>query len=316
MSPRSVVAILSVPILSVLLAGAAAAADRVFPPGSRIGLVPPAEMVPSRGMTGFRHPRSGAAIIAIEMPAEAFPGLAASFTDPALKAQGFAVTRRDAPQVGGGSAILITGDQTDNGRTVPKSVLLASDATMTALVIGQLPPGASAADLADVEAALKTVAFRAPLGIDEQLASLPFRIGDRSGFRVIRAMAGNSVLMTDGPSDVVRQASQPVLIIAQSFGPAPGPDQREAFARSALVSNNFVKEAVLERSQSFKQGGADWHEIVARAKEAGSDTPVVVMQTIRFEPDGYMRSVGIVKAEDRDAVMPRFRKVVDSLAAQ
>lgn len=303
-------------ILSCLLAGAAAAAERVFPPGSRIGLVPPAEMVASRGLTGFRHPRSGAAIVAIEMPAEAYPGLVASFTDAALKAQGFALTRRDAPQVGSGSAILVTGEQTDNGRTVPKTILLASDPTMTALVIGQLPQGASAADVADVEAALKTVAFRPPLGIDEQIAALPFRIGDRSGFRVIRAMAGNSVLLTEGASDVIRQASQPVLIIAQSFGPAPAPEQREAFARSALVSNNFIKDVVLERSQAFKQGGSDWHEIVARAKEAGSDVPVVVMQTIRFEPDGYMRSVGIVRSEDRDAVMPRFRQVVDSLTAQ
>lgn len=303
-------------ILSVVMAGAAAAADRVFPPGSRIGLVPPADMVPARGLTGFRHPRSGAAILAIEMPAEAYQGLAASFTDPALKAQGFTLMRRDAPSISGGSAILVTGDQVDNGRTVPKTVLLASDATMTALVIGQLPQGGSAADLAEVEAALKTVAFRPPLPIDDQVAALPFRIGDRSGFRVIRAMAGNSVLLTDGPNDVVREASQPILIVAQSFGPAPGPEQREAFARSALVSNNFVKDAVLERSQGFKQGGFDWHEIVARAKEAGSNVPVVVMQTIRFEPDGYMRSVGIVRLEDRDAVLPRFRTVVDSLASQ
>ncbi|WP_375461014.1 hypothetical protein [uncultured Enterovirga sp.] len=306
----------SLVILTILAGGPALAADPVFPPGSRIGLVPPAEMVPSRGLTGFRNPRSGAAILAVEMPAEAYANLAAGFTDEALKAQGFAIARRDTPEIGNGKAILITGEQTDNGRSVPKSVLLAAQPNMTALVIGQLPQGAPASDVAAIEAALKTVAFRAPLGIEEQLAALPFKIGDTSGFRVVRAMAGNAVLLTDGPNDTIREASQPVLIVAQSFGPAPGPEQREAFARSALVSNNFVKDAVLERSQSFKQGGSDWHEIVARAKEPGSEVPVIVMQTIRFEPDGYMRTVGVVKADQRDAVLPRFRRVVDSLAAQ
>ena len=40
----------------------ARAADPVFPGGSRIGLVPPDGMVPSRGITGFNDPKSGAAI--------------------------------------------------------------------------------------------------------------------------------------------------------------------------------------------------------------------------------------------------------------
>lgn len=297
------------------LAGAAAAQAPVFPAGSRVGLVPPPDMVPSRGLMGFRNPRSGAAILSVEMPAEAYLNLAATFTDDALKAQGFALTRRTAPQIGSRS-ILVTGEQSDGGRPVPKSVLLVSEPGMTALVIAQLPPGASEADRAAAETALTTVAFRPPLALDEQVAALPFRMADRAGFRVVRTMAGNAVLLTDGPGDVIREASQPILIVAQSFGPAPGPEQRESFARSALVANDIVKEAMLERSQSFRQGGSDWHEIVARAKERGSDTPVVVMQTIRFEPGGYMRSVGIVRADQRDAILPRFRQVVDGLAPQ
>ncbi|MDB5591471.1 hypothetical protein [Enterovirga sp.] len=309
---------LTAALLSSLLAlaGPAAAQTPVFPAGSRVGLVPPPNMVPARGVAGFRNPQTGAAILAVEMPAEAFPGLAATFTDEALKAQGFSLTRRDAPQIGGGKAILVTGQQGEGASSVPKSVLLASEPGMTVLVIGQLPHGAPEPDVAAVEAALKTVAFRPALSLTDQVGALPFRIGDLAGFRVVRTMAGNSVMMTDGPSDVVRQASQPLLLIAQSFGPAPGPEQREAFARSALVANNFIKEPVLERSQSFKQGGSDWHEIVARATETGTETPVVVMQTIRFEPDGYMRSVGIVDAKQRDAVLPRFRRIVDSLAPQ
>ena len=299
--------------LCLIAAGSAFAADRVFPRGSRIGLVPPADMDVQRGLTGFRNVRTGASILAIEMPPDAFPSLAATLSDDALKMQGFALKGRDAPTIGSTKAILVTGEQTDNGRTVQKTLLLAADPGMTALVVGQLPQGASPQDLASLEAALKTVAFRSPLTIDEQVASLPFRIGDIAGFRPIRAMAGNSILLTDGPSDVIREAAQPVLIVAQSFGPPPAVEQREAFARQALISNNFIKDAVIERSQPFRQAGGDWHEIVAKAKEMGSGMPVVVMQTIRFDRDGYMRSIGIVRAEDRDGTLPRFRKLVDSI---
>lgn len=304
-------------LLFVVTAGAACTAELVFPPGSRIGLVPPDDMTLSRGLSGFRNPKSGAAILVVEMPTEAFPGLAAGFSDEALKAQGFSLKRRATPTIGGVSSILVTGEQNDNGRSVPKTVLLASEPNMTALVVGQLPQGASAEEVASIETALRTVAFRPPLGLDDQLAALPFGLTDTAGFRPVRAMAGNSLLLTDGPSDVVREAAQPILIVAQSFGPAPfQADRREAFARQALVSNSFIKEATLERSQGFRQGGSDWHEIVAKAKDASSGTPVIVMQTIRFDGDGYVRAIGIVRVDQRDEILPRFRQVVDSVRSR
>ncbi len=302
---------------SALAGGSAAAKEPVFPPGSRIGLVPPDDMVLARGLTGFRNTTTGAAILAVEMPADAYPSLAAGFTEQGLRQQGFAETRRSVVEIAGGpAALLVTGQQVENGRSVPKSVLLTADPTFTALVIGQLPQGSSEAEIAAVETALRSVTLRPPLGLEQQIAALPFRLRDVAGFRPIRALAGNSLLLTEGPSDVIRVASQPVLIVAQSFGPAPPAAAREAFARQALTSNTFIRDAVLERSQGFRQGGSEWHEIVAKAKETSSGQDVVVMQTIRFEPDSYIRAVGMVRPESRDDILPRFRRVVDGLLPQ
>lgn len=294
-------------------AWAAGAGEPIFPPGSRVGLVPPADMTLARGLTGFRNAQTGAAILVVEMPADAYPGLAVGFTDEGLAAQGFALQERSSPEIGTGKAVLVTGTQAASGRQIPKAVLLASDPSTTALVIGQLPEGASAADQASVAAAIRTVTFRPALTLDEQLGSLPFRLRDTAGFRPVRALAGNSLLLTDGPADVVKEAAQPVLIVAESFTPPPPASLREAFARQALLANTFIKDPVLERSQSFRQGGSEWHEIVAKAVEATWGTPVTVMQTIRFEPDSYVRAVGIVRTEQRDAILPRFRQIVDSI---
>lgn len=301
-------------ILGLALSASAFAADPVFPPGSRIGLIPPGQMKIARAISGFQDPSTGAAIVTIEMPADAYPSIAAGFTDEALKTQGFTLKSRDTVKVGAGNALLISGTQSDAGRAVPKTILLAADPTLTGLVIGQLPVGAPQAAQEELRTALKSVAFRAPLSIDEQLAALPFRLADSAGFRPIRAMAGSSLLLTDGPNNVVRNAEQPILIVAQSFAPGPSaPDQRDAFARNALVANSLVKEPVLERSQSFRLGGADWHEIVAKAKDGPSEQPVIIMQTIRFAPDSYVRTVGVARPEQRDDLLPRFRRVVDGL---
>lgn len=291
----------------------ALAAEVVYPPGSRIGLVPPANMKLSRGIAGFQDSATGAAIVAIEMPADAYPTLSAGFTDDALKTQGFTSRTRETVHVGKSDALLVSGDQHEPTRTVPKSVLIAADPGMTILVIGQLPPGAPAEMEEQVRAALRTVAIRAPLSMAEQIAVLPFGIGDFADFRPLRAMAGNSIMLTDGPNDSIREADQPVIIIATSFSPPPPPEQRPALAQSLLVANAFIRDPVFERSQSFRQDGADWHEIVAKGLDVASGRPVIVAQTIRFSPDSYLRTVGVARVENRDAVLPRFRRVVDSL---
>jgi hypothetical protein len=126
-------------------------------------------------------------------------------------------------------------------------------------------------------------------------------------------MAGNSLLLTDGPNDGIAAAGQAMLIVAKSVDTGPAPDKRGAFARGALASIDMARDLVLERAQGFRQGGADWHEIVARGVDAASGTPVVVMQTIRFSPVGYVRVVGVARAAARDAVLPRFRAVIDSV---
>lgn len=303
-------------IFALLLAGTAMAADAVFPPGSRIGLVPPPNMTTARGLSGFRNESTGAGILLIEMPPDAYPGLAATLTDQALKAQGFALRTRDNVPIGPSGATLVTGEQDEAGRRSIKSMLLAAEPQMTVLVMGQLPAGAADADVAAVEKALRTVVFRPALSLAEKIEALPFGLGDLAGFRPVRTMAGNAVMLTDGPNDMIREVEQPVLIVAQSFGPAPPAGQREPFARSGLASNNFIRDSVLERSQSYRQAGTEWHELLAKAKDVTSGRDVIVMQTIRFEPDGYIRAVGIVRPEARDEVLPRFRRVVDSLIAK
>lgn len=303
-----------------LLSVTAHAQDAVFPPGSRIGLVPPVGMKPSRGMAGFQNPETGSALALVEMPADAYPNLAAGFSEEALRAQGFTLKTRETVKVGGTDGLLVTGEQHQGARIVPKVVLLAPQPTMTVLVIGQAPDEApsdhTATILAELRTALTTVALRPPLSMDEQLAALPFRIGTLAGFHPVRVMAGNAVMLTLGSSDTVREAEQPTMIVAVSLTPPPPVEQRDAFAKAMLVSNTLIRDTVPERSQSFRQNGADWHEIVAKAIDGPSGRPVIISQTIRFERSGYLRTVGIARSEQRDDALPRFRQVVDSLTLQ
>lgn len=288
------------------------AADPVFPPASRVGIVPLDDMVLSKRFSGFENSEKATAITFSEMPPEAYNELAAGLTKDALKRQGIDVTARESLKIGAASGILISGAMTGavKGR---KWVLAVKGADMTALLIAQVEGGADGYSEQQMRKALTSVALRGPVALDEQIAALPFRIGDKAGFRPVRVLAGNSVLLTDGPLDTVRRLEQPVVILAISLAPPPISEQRDRFARAALVSNQSIKQVAVERAESFRMKGQEWHETVAKAVDSASGEPIIVMQTIRFDADRYVRMVGIARIDQRAEMLPRFRNVVDSI---
>jgi hypothetical protein len=302
---------------SLILPALAAAAEPRFPPGSRIGMAPLPEMEASKRFTGFEDAAKGLAFTFVEMPREAYQELSSGLTKERLKEQGVTLKAREELTLGERKAVLVSGEQSLGQLAVRKWLLVVEDSTMTAFVIGQALPASQGRSEEEIKAALSTVAIRPPLALDDQVAALPFRVTERAGFRAVRVMAGNSLFLTDGPMDTVAKAEQPVLILAKSTSPAPPPGpQRDSFARSALYGNAIFKDLVLERAQSFRQRGSDWHEIVARGADASSGEPVVLTQAIRFAPDHYVRMLGVVKAADRDAALPRFRAVFDGVEVE
>jgi hypothetical protein len=302
-------------LLGLLASMALAAAEPVFPPGSRIGLTPPKDMNVSKRFAGFENPSKSTSISLVEMPADAYEQLTAGLTSEVLKKQGLTVTAHEALTLGDKPGLFIAGNEGGNARQ-RRWVLALADATMTAFIVAQ-SVGMEGYSEAEMRDALKSVVLRAPLPIEDQMAALTFRLGDRAGFRPVRVIARNSVVLTDGPQVTVKAAEQPIIVLASSFQrPPPAGEIRDKFARSALTSNSTLKDVAVERSQAFRLKGQDWHEIVARAVDPASGEPVVVMQTIRFMPDHFIRMVGVSRAAARDQNLPRFRAVIDGVETE
>jgi hypothetical protein len=297
----------------ILSAQAALAAEPVYPPASRIGIVPPADMMVSKRFSGFESEEKAAAINFVEMPAAAYAQLVNGLSKDALKRQGLSETSRENLKLGAKTGVLIGGTMAG---PVPgrKWVMAVKDEDLTALVIAQVRGGQEGYSEAQMREALKSIALRGPVSIEEQISALPFRLGDKAGFRPVRVMAGNSVLFTDGPQDTIKAVEQPIVIMAATVNvPVPPQERRNQFAHAALNSNQILKDIKIERSESFRFKGQDWHEIVAKAVEAESGQPIVVMQTLRFEPDRYVRMVGLTRVEQRDQNLPRFRTMIDGV---
>src|SRR5215468_743699 len=108
------------------------AADPVFPLGSRMGFVPPPGFVASKRFPGFENPDSRSSIVMATLPPQAYGNLEASMATEALKKQGITEDKRETLTLASGKAVLVMGNEQENGQKFRKWILLA-----------QLPEGAA-----------------------------------------------------------------------------------------------------------------------------------------------------------------------------
>lgn len=298
--------VLAAPIL-------ARAAEPVFPRGSAIGLVPPPGMVESPAFAGFEDRTHNASLLIVDMPAEAYDQIEAGFTDAALASKGITLEKREAFPLKGGKALLLTGTQAAGPAAVRKWVLLMGTADVTGLLTLQVPETEAAAyPDAAVRAAFATLTVRS---VQDQMGALPFALTNLAGFRPVRTIAGTTVILTDGPKDVIDGAEQPLFVVSIAGG-SPRDDERRQFALRAMSTLPGLKELRLERAEPQRIGGQAGFEVMANAIDVKTDAPVKVVQWIRFGPTAYIRMVGITRLDAFPDLYDRLRALRDGLESR
>jgi hypothetical protein len=300
-------------VLALLSAGPARAGDPMFPPGSRIGLVPPPGMVQSPAFPGFVDPARKAAILIGEFPAEAYEEVEKGLTANAQKA-GFTQESREVLTLAEGTGILVVGQQDMQGVQVRRWMLVAATGGLTALVSVEMQSAAAEASTdATIRSALESLKVRAAVPNEELLALLPYNLKDLAGFRIVQAAPNGGALLTDGPKNSIELDQQPVMIITIIPGvPEQGAD-RAIFARQALAAVPGVKDMHIERMEPMRIGGQQGHEMVLSARQARTETELTVIQWLRFGSSSSVRVLGIARKDDWQKMFPRFRLVRDGL---
>jgi hypothetical protein len=187
--------------VAMLTAAAPAwAADPIFPPGSRVGLVPPPGMVASNTFDGFADPTRDAAILITVLPAAAYAQMDKTLDIETLKKQGVVLDKREPMQLAFGKGFLLIGRQTADKVRYKKWLLVAGASDLTALVTVQVPiPDDKTYPDNVVRSALATLTVRAKVPEAEELGLLPFAVGDFAGFQVEDVLRGRAVMLHDAP---------------------------------------------------------------------------------------------------------------------
>ncbi len=299
------------------------AAGTVFPTGSRIGLVPPPGMTPSKAFAGFIAADEKAAIIINVLPSEAFPSMEQAISDEALKARGIAVEKRETLQLAIGKAYLVVGTQQSPDNTpYHKWLLLVATKYLTALVTVQVPQQDKTYSDSVVRAALATLTLRASVPDTEFLALLPFKVGTLAGFQIGNIVPGRAVLLIDAPKfpHMVVTKGLPeyefnarFIVTAVPGGPIAS-QQRATLAGDAFRTIQGLSDVQVTMSEPVRVENQEEFETVASAKDTGTGASVMVIQWLRFGDGGFLQMVGVSRTDIWESELTRMRTIRDGIA--
>ncbi len=163
-------------LFTVSLGGVpASAADPVFPLGSRMGFVPPPGFVASKRFPGFENADTRSSMVVATLPPQAYADLEASLSTAALTKQGVTEDKRETLTLADGKALLVMGNEEENGQKFRKWMFLGQLREGVALVAIMVPEAALKTYSDDViRASLSTLAVRAAVPLAEQVALMPY----------------------------------------------------------------------------------------------------------------------------------------------
>jgi hypothetical protein len=154
---------------------------------------------------------------------------------------------------------------------------------------------------------------RKEVPVDEQLGLLPFKISELSDFKNVRTLApGSAIVVADG-DEATGFESAPFMIIG-IIGSAPTtPDDRGRFARQIVTTIPGVRDGRITMSEPVRIDGQPGYETRIDATSGKDNTPVTIVQWLRFGSQTSLRIVGSSPRDDWTKAFPRFRAVRDGI---
>jgi hypothetical protein len=288
----------------------ALAADAVFPTGVRLGLTPLVGLSPSKTFPGFESADHSVKVLVTELPADAYGEVKNAFTNPS----GTGGVKPESVETGAGLAYYTVETAKEGATSVRRYSMILSGGTFSGYVAVQVPENATKIYSDDaVRQMFASATLRKEVPVDEQLGMLPFKLNDLANFKTIRTLApGAAVLLADG-NETSGFEPAPFMIIGIIGASPPEPADRARFAQQAATTIPGVRDAHVTMAEPIRIGGQPAFETRIDAVSGKDNTPVTVVQWIRFGGATSMRIVGSAPRDQWSAAFPRFRSVRDGI---
>jgi hypothetical protein len=299
-------------LLLAAISGAAPADEVVYPPGSRIGLVPLQGIVALRNGLGFENPDNNLVVTFRELPISEYQALdeAVKEKKPLPHAMGDA----ESFDTAAGKGYLSRAGGPNSGPKNNRIAIVVSDGKVAGYIAVDVPETATK-DYSDqaIRQMLASTRLRSEVPAEEQLALLPFKVADLSGFKNVRTLVpGQAVILLDGDEEAALSGAPYVLISIARIS-ADQPDGRERLARQLASTIPGIRDGRITSAEPMRIGGAPGHELRVDATSIKDDKPVSVVQWLRFGGGATLRIIAASTREEWPQTFTRFRAVRDGI---
>ena len=300
-------------VMAPLLAAmdSARAADPVFPPGARVGMTPLVGLVPSKAFTGFETEDRSVKVLIAELPAAAYGEVMNTFkTNPAIAAG----VKPESLETSAGTAYY-TAETAKNASGVFRHYsMILSGGAFSGYVDVQVPENATRIYSDDaVRQMLASAVIRKEVPIDEQLALMPFKVDSLGDFKNVRALGATGALLLADGDETAGFELAPFMVIGLMPSTPTQPDDRARFAEQAARAIPGMHSGRITMSEPVRIDGMAGYETRIDATSGRDDTPVTLVQWLRFGGQGSLRIIGSAPRDQWEKAFPRFRAVRDGV---
>ncbi|MGX7745439.1 hypothetical protein [Rhodopseudomonas parapalustris] len=309
---RQIARLFAIALLSATATNAVAA-DAVYPRGIRVGIVPMTGLSQSTSFLGFESADHGVKVLVSELPGPAFDQVDAAFK--AAPEGSLGNVKPEKIETTAGNGYFTAEDAMVGPDKVRRYSLIVPGSKLFSGYVAVQVPAVKAETYSDeaVKKMLSSVSVRQQVPIDEQVAQMPFKIQELAGFKTVRTLApGAALLLTDGNEEAVETG--PFMVLGLIGSVPEKTDDRARFAQQAAEAIPGLRETKITMSEPIRIDGSQGFETRVNGVSGKNNTPVTVVQWLRFGGANVaMRVIGSSPKDQWETAFPRFRKVRDGL---
>src|SRR5437879_7134213 len=270
------------------------AADPVFPPGARVGMTPLVGLNKARTFIGFETEDQGVKVLIADLPAEAYGEVANAFK---ASPGGVGGIKPESIETAAGLAYYTVENARENAKdgaaNVRRYSMILPGPTFSGYVAVQVPENAARIYTDDaVRQMFASAVIRNEVPVGEDLGFLPFKVSELSSFRNIRTLApGAALILSDGDEKTGFEIA-PFMIIGLIGSTAASPDDRGRFAQQIATTIPGVRDGRVTTSEPGRSDGRPGYETRIDATSGKDNTPVTIVQWLRFGGESSLRIIG------------------------
>jgi len=237
-----------------------------------------------------------------------------SITNYSMQPVHFNGTTPQTIETSAGMAYYTVETAKDGATNIRRYSMMLPGGTFSGYVAVQVPDNATRIYSDDaVRQMFASAVVRKDVPVEEQLSLMPFKLTEMGNFKNVRTLApGAAVVIADG-DEASGFEPAPFMVIGIIGAQPPNPDDRARFAQEAATRIPGIRDAKITMSEPIRIDGQQAFETRLDATSGKDNTPVTVVQWLRFGGSTMLRIIGSSPRDQWSNAFPRFRAVRDGI---